>query len=223
MTEDQVRAAHRLYVADPEVTLRGLGRQLGLSGERVRQLFARLGLPTRPRGDKFCGERRRIENARPAVYQKIVRLLLAGEHTWAEVARRAGASAPCVARVAATIGVPVRRREPARHGSATMYDYHGCRCPECRRGANERQAAYYRDRQRRGLCRNCGKARVRSGTTSYCRACSDVRNGSAKARAGLVRAGLCSRCGAAPWVEKRCLITAWCRACRRHMTEVRAS
>ena len=183
MTEDQVRAAHRLYAADPEVTLRGLGRQLGLSGERVRQLFAGLGLPTRPRGNKFGCERRRIENTRPAVYQKIVRLLL----------------------------------------SATMYDYHGCRCQECRRVANERQAAYYRDRQQRGRCRNCGKARGRSGTTSYCRACSDVRNGSAKARAALVRAGTCSRCGAAPWVEKRCLTTAWCRACRRHMTEVRAS
>lgn len=69
---------------------------------------------------------------------------------------------------------PKPKRNPPEHGSATMYGYHGCRCPECRRGNLLRKQESDRRRASRPVPDHVHG--TENGYTNYscrCRRCKD--------------------------------------------------
>ena len=69
--------------------------------------------------------------------------------------------------------------KPWIHGTVTCYQYHRCRCAECRAASAKRSREFQHNCRKKGLCVQCGKE---SADTWRCAACAR-HNADAKKRA----------------------------------------
>lgn len=134
-----------------------IGRQLGITRERVRQISGNR--------NKTNMTQKRLVESMPLILEMRER----GE-SCSVIAKRCGLP------FAAVEGLHLRKSpKPIPHGTLRGYR-RGCKCKECM-AAN---AAFYNDQnhkaKEKGLCIRCRKPRGKNGSNWHCRSCQDKAN-----------------------------------------------
>ena len=132
-----------------------IGKEVGLTRERVRQLLGNANLAERL-------AKRLAEEGRKIIAMRLER------ETLADIADATGLNK---AQVASFEDLPEKPPAPIPHGTSTGYGYHKCRCKLCR-AANCRRIKEIQKRQvERGMCALCH--RPSPAKTWRCPICSE--------------------------------------------------
>lgn len=168
-------------------TLADIGREYGLSRERVRQIA---GSPFRYRDPRAKQMQRVLEMKN----DEIVSLRAQG-FSVASIGKRLGIPVYYFSRL--NVQLPERKHIP-KHGTINEYR-RGCRCAECRKENCNRTKKAQDKRRAKRICVACGNANDSDKNKSYCKSCVRAHGIKYNHTSGLSR----SEAMKAAWVTRR--------------------